>query len=59
MAGVRVPDAAAGVLPEFVRIFPGLTVLALDKLITQVGAVFGQIITASKYPPAEPGALFC
>jgi putative ABC transport system permease protein len=46
LTGVRVPDDAAGVLPEFVRSFPGVTVLALDKLITQVGAVFGQIITA-------------
>jgi putative ABC transport system permease protein len=46
LAGVRVPDAAANVLPEFVRSFPGVTVLALDKLIAQVGAVFGQIISA-------------
>ncbi len=46
LTGVRVPAAAAGVLPEFVRSFPGVTVLALDKLIAQVGAVFGQIITA-------------
>jgi putative ABC transport system permease protein len=46
LAGVRVPDSAAGALPEFVRGFPGVTVLALDKLIAQVGAVFGQIIGA-------------
>jgi putative ABC transport system permease protein len=46
LAGVRVPDDAAKVLPEFVRSFPGVTVLALDKLIAQVGAVFGQIISA-------------
>ncbi len=46
LAGVRVPDSASGALPEFVRSFPGVTVLALDKLIAQVGAVFGQIISA-------------
>lgn len=46
LAGVRIPDNATGVLPEFVRSFPGVTVLALDKLIAQVGAVFNQIIAA-------------
>ncbi|NWG86407.1 MAG: FtsX-like permease family protein [Hydrogenophilaceae bacterium] len=46
LTGVRVPEAKAALLPEFVRSFPGVTVLSLDKLIAKVGAVFGQIISA-------------
>jgi putative ABC transport system permease protein len=46
LAGVRIRADASAVLPEFVRSFPGVTVLALDKLIAQVGAVFDQITSA-------------
>lgn len=46
MVGVYVPPGRAGVLPEFVKTFPGVTVIALDKLIANVQAVFAQIIAA-------------
>jgi putative ABC transport system permease protein len=46
IASVRVPPSAAGVLPGFVKAFPGITVLALDKLIANLEAVFDQIIGA-------------
>ncbi|KVW93288.1 hypothetical protein ABW22_14155 [Thiobacillus denitrificans] len=46
IASVYVPPDATGVLPGFVRTFPGITVLALDKLIANIEAVFAQIIGA-------------
>jgi putative ABC transport system permease protein len=46
IASVHVPASAAGVLPGFVRAFPGITILALDKLIANIEAVFDQIIGA-------------
>jgi putative ABC transport system permease protein len=46
IASVYVPPDAAGVLPGFVKTFPGITVLALDKLIANIEAVFAQIIGA-------------
>ncbi|HWR76987.1 MAG TPA: FtsX-like permease family protein [Thiobacillus sp.] len=46
IASVYVPPNAAGVLPGFVKTFPGITVLALDKLIANIEAVFTQIIGA-------------
>lgn len=46
IASVRVPPEASGLLPGFVKTFPGITVLALDKLIAQIEAVFAQIIAA-------------
>ncbi|HEX7970989.1 MAG TPA: FtsX-like permease family protein, partial [Thiobacillus sp.] len=46
IASVYVPPQATGVLPGFVKTFPGITVLALDKLIAHVEAVFAQIIGA-------------
>jgi putative ABC transport system permease protein len=46
IASVYVPPAAAGVLPGFVKTFPGITVIALDKLIANIEAVFAQIIGA-------------
>jgi putative ABC transport system permease protein len=46
IASVYVPPSAAGVLPGFVKAFPGVTVLALDKLIANIEAVFDQIIGA-------------
>ncbi|MGA9163143.1 MAG: FtsX-like permease family protein, partial [Thiobacillus sp.] len=46
IASVYVPPSAAGVLPGFVKTFPGITVLALDKLIANIEAVFAQIIGA-------------
>ncbi|MDO9219793.1 MAG: FtsX-like permease family protein, partial [Thiobacillus sp.] len=36
----------ASVLPGFVKAFPGITVLALDKVIANIEAVFAQIIGA-------------
>jgi putative ABC transport system permease protein len=46
IASVYVPPAAAAMLPGFVKTFPGITVLALDKLIANIEAVFAQIIGA-------------
>jgi putative ABC transport system permease protein len=46
IASVYVPPGASGMLPGFVKTFPGVTVLALDKLITNLTAVFAQIIGA-------------
>jgi len=46
IASVYVPPGATGVLPGFVKTFPGITVLALDKLIAHIEAVFAQIISA-------------
>lgn len=46
IASVYIPRGSAGVLPGFVRTFPGITVLALDKLIANIEAVFAQIIGA-------------
>jgi putative ABC transport system permease protein len=46
IASVYVPPSAAGVLPGFVKAFPGITILALDKLIANIEAVFDQIIGA-------------
>ena len=46
IASVRVPPAAASQLPGFVRAFPGITVLALDKLIADIEAVFARILAA-------------
>jgi len=46
IASVYVPPHAATVLPGFVKTFPGITVLALDKLIANIEAVFAQIIGA-------------
>jgi len=46
IASVYVPPDATGVLPGFVKTFPGITVLALDKLIANIEAVFAQIVAA-------------
>jgi putative ABC transport system permease protein len=46
IASVYVPPDATDVLPGFVKTFPGITVLALDKLIANIEAVFAQIIGA-------------
>jgi len=46
IASVHVPAGKASVLPRFVKAFPGITVLALDKLIANIEAVFAQIIGA-------------
>ncbi|MFP5419248.1 MAG: ABC transporter permease [Gammaproteobacteria bacterium] len=46
IASVYVPPSASGMLPGFVKAFPGVTVLALDKLIANIEAVFDQIIGA-------------
>jgi putative ABC transport system permease protein len=46
IASVYVPPGASGMLPGFVKTFPGITVLALDKLIASIEAVFAQIIGA-------------
>ncbi len=46
IASVYVPPGNSDVLPGFVKTFPGITVLALDKLIAHIEAVFAQIIGA-------------
>jgi putative ABC transport system permease protein len=46
IASVYVPPEATGVLPGFVKTFPGITILALDKLIANIEAVFAQIVAA-------------
>ncbi len=46
IASVHVPASSTGMLPGFVRAFPGVTVLALDKLIANIESVFDQIIGA-------------
>ena len=46
IASVYVPPGKSDVLPGFVKAFPGITVLALDKLIANIEAVFAQIIGA-------------
>jgi putative ABC transport system permease protein len=46
IASVYVPPGKSDVLPGFVKTFPGITVLALDKLIANIEAVFAQIIGA-------------
>lgn len=46
IASVRVPPGTTNVLPGFVRTFPGITVIALDKIIANIEAVFAQIIGA-------------
>ena len=46
IASVRVPPDATDLLPGFVKAFPGITILALDKLIAQIETVFSQIIAA-------------
>jgi putative ABC transport system permease protein len=46
IASIHVPSGSAGVMPDFVRTFPGITVIALDKLIANIEAVFAQIIGA-------------
>lgn len=46
IASVRVPPEATGLLADFVKTFPGITVLALDKLIADIEAVFARILAA-------------
>jgi len=46
IASVFVPPDASAMMPQFVRAFPGVTVLALDKLIANIQAVFDQVIGA-------------
>ncbi len=46
IASVFVPPDASAMMPQFVRAFPGVTVLALDKLIGNIQAVFDQVIGA-------------
>jgi len=46
IASVYIPPDGLGMLPGFVREFPGVTVLALDKLIANIEAVFAQVIGA-------------
>lgn len=46
IASVYVPADATTVLPGLMRAFPGVTLLALDKLITHIERVFAQIIAA-------------
>jgi putative ABC transport system permease protein len=46
IASVYVPPDATTVLPGLVRAFPGVTLLALDKLIANIERVFAQIVAA-------------
>jgi putative ABC transport system permease protein len=46
IASVFVPPDASAMMPQFVKSFPGVTVLALDKLIANIQAVFDQVIGA-------------
>jgi putative ABC transport system permease protein len=46
IASVHVPSSADAVMTDFVKRFPGVTVLALDKLIANIQAVFDQVIGA-------------
>ena len=46
IASVFIPLDQSGILPEFVKAFPSVTVIALDKLIANLEAVFNQIISA-------------
>ena len=46
IASVHVSANQASVLPGFVKAFPGITVLALDKVIANIEAVFAQVIGA-------------
>ena len=46
IASVYIPPTQTGLLPEFVKTFPGVTVIALDKLIANLEAVFNQILGA-------------
>jgi len=46
IASVHIPPHQTRLLPEFVKAFPSVTVIALDKLIANLGAVFKQIISA-------------
>jgi putative ABC transport system permease protein len=46
IASVYIPAARSSVLPEFVKAFPSVTVIALEKIIANLEAVFKQIISA-------------
>jgi len=46
IASVFIPPHQSGILPEFVRAFPSVTVIALGKLIANIEAVFNQVIGA-------------
>lgn len=46
IASVYIPPTQTDLLPEFVKAFPSVTVIALDKLIANLEAVFKQIISA-------------
>ena len=46
IASVYIPPTQTQLLPEFVKAFPSVTVIALDKLIANLEAVFNQIISA-------------
>ena len=46
IASVYIPAAQTSVLPEFVKAFPGVTIIALDKIIANLEAMFNQIISA-------------
>ena len=46
IASVYISPAQTGLLPELVKTFPGVTLIALDKLIANLEAVFNQILGA-------------
>ncbi len=46
IASVYIPKNLSGVLPEFVKAFPSVTIIALDKIIANIESVFNQVISA-------------
>jgi len=49
MAAVQVPEAAKTAMAGFVQRFPGVTVIALDRIIADIQAVLDQIIAAVQW----------
>jgi putative ABC transport system permease protein len=46
IASVYIPKNLSGVLPNFVKAFPSVTIIALDKIIANIEGVFSQVISA-------------
>ncbi len=46
IASVYIPKNLSGVLPEFVKTFPSITIIALDKIIANIESIFNQVISA-------------
>ncbi len=46
IASVFIPKNLSGVLTDFVKTFPSITIIALDKIIANIEGIFSQIISA-------------